>query len=65
MDRATVLASAHLNGIGEEIEQIRGRLREETAAQVAQLRELLESGSTGWTGRSDSSSPSGTSAPIR
>ena len=42
MDRATELASAHAAVVGEEIEQIRGRLREETAAEVPQLRELLE-----------------------
>lgn len=42
MDRATELASAHVTGVRKEIEQIRGRLREETATQVEQLRELLE-----------------------
>jgi len=42
MDRATELASAHVTGVRKEIEQIRGRLREETATQVEQLRDLLE-----------------------
>jgi hypothetical protein len=42
MDRVTELASAYVTGVRKEIEQIRGRLREETATQVAQLRELLE-----------------------
>jgi len=46
MDRATALAtelaSVHVTGVRKEIEQIRGRLREEAATQVEQLRELLE-----------------------
>lgn len=42
MDRATALASANVTGVREEIEEIRGRLRAETASQVGQLRELLE-----------------------
>ena len=42
MDRATELASAQAVVAREEIEQIRGRLREETVTEVGQLRELLE-----------------------
>jgi hypothetical protein len=42
MDRATELASTQAAAVREEIEQIRGRLRQETEAEVGQLRELLE-----------------------
>ncbi len=42
MDRATELTSQQAAGVRAEIEQIRGRLREETATEVGQLRELLE-----------------------
>jgi hypothetical protein len=42
MDRATELASAQAVVAREQIEQTRGRLREETATAVGQLRELLD-----------------------
>jgi hypothetical protein len=42
MDRATELASSQAVAAREQIEQLRDRLREETATEVGQLRELLE-----------------------
>ena len=42
MDRATNLASGQAVVAREQIEEIRGRLRDETATEVGQLRELLE-----------------------
>ena len=42
MDRATELASSQASVTRAQIEQIRGRLREETVTEIGQLRELLE-----------------------
>ncbi len=42
MDRATEVANSQAAVLRAQIEQIRGRLRDETATEVGQLRELLE-----------------------
>jgi hypothetical protein len=42
MDRATALANSQVNVLRGEVEQIRNRLREETATGIEHLRQLLE-----------------------